>query len=54
MHAGMITKLIAHIGDLQPTWIVVQGLLSTLNPSPTQYYATPMNSVNLLIIFEFL
>ena len=37
----MITKLIAHRGNLQPTWLVVLGLLGTLNPSPTQYYATP-------------
>ena len=36
----MITKLIAHGGDLQPTWLVVLGLLGTLNPSPTWYYAT--------------
>ena len=37
----MITKLISHRGDLQPTWLVVLGLLGTLNPSPTRYYATP-------------
>ena len=37
----MITKLIAHRGDLQPTRLVVLGLLGTLNPSPTRYYATP-------------
>ena len=37
----MISKLIAHRGDLQPTRLVVLGLLGTLNPSPTQYYATP-------------
>ena len=41
MHAGVITKLIAHRGDLQPTWLVVLGLLGTLNPSQTRYYATP-------------
>ena len=50
----MITKLIAHRGDLQPTWLVVLGLLGTLNPSPTRYYAHPMDSVNLLIMSEFL
>ena len=37
----VITKLIAHRGDLQPTWLVVLGLLDTLNPSPTRYYTTP-------------
>ena len=37
----MITKLIAHRSDLQPTRLVVLGLLGTLNPSPTRYYATP-------------
>ena len=37
----MITKLIAHRGDLQPTQLVVLELLGTLNPSPTRYYATP-------------
>ena len=37
----MITKLIAHREDLQPTWLVVLGLLGTLNPSQTRYYATP-------------
>ena len=37
----MISKLIAHRGDLQPTRLVVQGLLVILNPSPTRYYATP-------------
>ena len=37
----MITKLIAHIGDLKPTWLVVLELLGTLIPSPTRYYATP-------------
>ena len=36
----MITKLIAHKGDLQPTWLVVLGLLGMQNPSPTRYYAT--------------
>ena len=36
----MIIKLIAHRGDLQPTWLVVLGLLGTLNPSPNRYYAT--------------
>ena len=41
MHAGVITKLIAHRGDLQPTQLVVLELLGTLNPSPTRYYATP-------------
>ena len=40
-HAGVITKLIAHRGDFQPTRLVVLGLLGTLNPSPTRYYATP-------------
>ena len=34
-------KLIAHRGELQPTWLVVLGILGTLNPSPTRYYATP-------------
>ena len=38
---GVITKLIAHIGDWQRTWVVVLGLLGALNPSPTRYYATP-------------
>ena len=37
----MITKLIAQRGDLQPTWLVVQGLLGTLNPNKIYYYATP-------------
>ena len=37
----MITKMIAQNGDLQPTWLVVLGVLGTLNPSPTRYYATP-------------
>ena len=37
----MITKLIAHRRDLKPTWLVVLGLLGTLNPSPTRYFATP-------------
>ena len=50
----MITKLIAHRGDLQPTWLVVHGLLGTLNPSPTPYYSTPMNFVSLQIMFEFM
>ena len=36
----MITKLIAHGGDLQPTSLVVLGLLGTLNPGPTRYYDT--------------
>ena len=36
----VITKLIAHRGDLQHTRLVVRGLLGTLNPSPTRYYAT--------------
>ena len=40
-HAGVITKLIAHRGDLQPTRLVLLRLLGTLNPSPTRYYATP-------------
>ena len=31
-HAGVITKLIAHTGDLQPTWLVVLELLGRLNP----------------------
>ena len=35
-----MTKLIAQWGDLQPTGLVVQGLLGTLNPTPTRYYAT--------------
>ena len=50
----MITKLIAHIGDLQPTWLVVLGLLGTLNPSPSRYYATLMDFINSLIVSEFL
>ena len=29
----------AYIRDLQPTWLVVLGLLGMLNPSPTRYYA---------------
>ena len=37
----MTTNVIAHRGDLQPTWLVVLGVLGTLNPSPTRYYATP-------------
>ena len=37
----MITKLIDHRGDLQPTWLVVLGLLGTLNPSQTLYCVTP-------------
>ena len=37
----MTTKLIALRGALQPTWLVVLGLLGTLNPSPTSHYATP-------------
>ena len=37
----MTTKLIAHRGALKPTWLVVLGLLGTLYPSPTRYYATP-------------
>ena len=40
----MITKLIAHRGDLQPTWLVVLGLLGMLNPSLTQNYDTPNES----------
>ena len=39
-HAGVITKLIAHRGDLKPTRVVVLGLLGMLNPSPTRYYAS--------------
>ena len=39
-HAGVITKLIAHRGDLKPTWLVVLGLLGMLNYSPTRYYDT--------------
>ena len=31
----------AYIRDLQPTWLVVLGLLGMLNPSPTRYYDTP-------------
>ena len=50
----MITKLIVHRGDLQPTWLVALGLLGTLNPSPTRYYASRMYAVNLLIMFEIL
>ena len=49
----MITKLIAHSGDLQPTRLVVLGLLGMLNPSPTRYYATPNKFCNQLIISEF-
>ena len=41
MHAGVITKLIDHRENLQPPWLVVLGLLGTLNPSPTRYNATP-------------
>ena len=37
----MITKRIAHRGGLQPTWLVVLGILGTLNPCPTRYYTTP-------------
>ena len=39
--SSVISKLIAHRGDLQPTWLVVLGLLGALNPSPTRYYSTP-------------
>ena len=35
--SSVISKLIAHRGDLQPTWLVVLGLLGTLNPSSTRY-----------------
>ena len=38
--ADVITKLIAHRGYLQPTRLVVLGLLGKLNPSSTRYYAT--------------
>ena len=41
MHAGVLIKLIAHGGDIQATWLIVLGLLGTLNPSPTRYYNTP-------------
>ena len=37
----MITKLIAHRGDLQPTRLVFLGQLGTQNPSPIRYYTTP-------------
>ena len=50
----MITKLIDHRGDLKLTRLVVQGLLGTLNPSPTRYYVTPMNYVSLLIMSQFM
>ena len=36
----MLTKLIAHRWDLQPSWLVVVGQLGTLNPSLTRYYST--------------
>ena len=54
MHVGVITKLIVHRGDLQPTCLVALGLIGTLNPSPNQYYATSIDYVNLLIMSEFL
>ena len=50
----MIIKLIAHRWDLQPTWLVVLGLLGTLNPSPTWYYATPNEFFKLTDISKFL
>ena len=50
----MVTKLSAHTGDLKPTWLVVLGVLGTLNPSLTRYYASPMDSLNLVIMSEFL
>ena len=31
-HAGVITKLIAHRRDLQPTWLVVMGLIGYAEP----------------------
>ena len=50
----MITKLIAHREDVQPTWLVVLGIFGTLNPSATQYYASTLDSINLLIMYQFL
>ena len=40
----MIIKLIAHRGDLQPTWLVVLGLIGYAKASLTRYYATPNES----------
>ena len=33
----------ARIGDLQRIWLVVLGLLGTLNRSTTWFYATPID-----------